>query len=278
MSIRAFEAAARLGSFQAAADELGRVPSAVSHQIKHLEIQLGTTLFQKEGRNRILTADGKVYAEAIDRAFEEISRAGEQLASRQSPKSIRVRTSSGFMTLGILPRLAAFRQRFPQLELEFDIQSASDESMRDDVDAFVQMGRGDETDLVVERLWQSSWIPVTTPEFAREVGQTDIAVLRADFPLLHYKFHATLWDEWFALHAPGMKPCESGMLVDSGATGLALLESGVKGILLGLFPLMSELVRAGRVVVLKNEALTASEDYHLAYRRALIDTDRKSVV
>src|SRR3712207_7750306 len=68
-ALRAFEAAARTGSFRAAADDLGLTPSAVSHAIRGLEQALGTTLFLRTGRSIRLTDGGRTLMRHVERGF-----------------------------------------------------------------------------------------------------------------------------------------------------------------------------------------------------------------
>src|SRR5689334_1948809 len=79
-SIQAFEAAARLGSFAVAAEELAVTPSAVSHQIKLLEDQLGVTLFHRVHRAVVLTEAGRHYASEVIAAFVRIKAATRNVA------------------------------------------------------------------------------------------------------------------------------------------------------------------------------------------------------
>jgi hypothetical protein len=79
-SIQAFEAAARLGSFAVAAEELAVTPSAVSHQIKLLEEQLGVTLFHRVHRAVVLTEAGRHYANEVIAAFARIEAATRNVA------------------------------------------------------------------------------------------------------------------------------------------------------------------------------------------------------
>jgi DNA-binding transcriptional LysR family regulator len=72
--LRAFESAARTGSFRTAADELHLTPSAVSHAIRKLERTLGAGLFEREGRTVILSPEGEALMRHVGHAFEELRR------------------------------------------------------------------------------------------------------------------------------------------------------------------------------------------------------------
>ena len=72
--LRAFEAAARFGSFQGAAVELHRTPSAISHAIRRLEQELGATLFERRGRRAHVSAGGAMLLRHVGPAFDDIRR------------------------------------------------------------------------------------------------------------------------------------------------------------------------------------------------------------
>lgn len=85
-ALHAFEAAARLGSFKAAATELALSPTAVSHRIRTLEAQLGKPLFERRTRAVVLTADGRLLAEAVSGSFAAIAAAAPALAAKLPAK------------------------------------------------------------------------------------------------------------------------------------------------------------------------------------------------
>jgi len=82
-ALRAFEAATRTGSFRLAADDLGLTPSAVSHAIRGLEQDLGTVLFEREGRSIRLTPEGETLMRHVERGFGELHLGLGSVAARK---------------------------------------------------------------------------------------------------------------------------------------------------------------------------------------------------
>lgn len=112
-ALKAFESAARLGSFKAAAQELSITPTAVSHHIKNLEQRLSVSLFVRETRKVMLTDAGKELAEAAQKGFETIDTALKKIAMKE--KQIDVTTTSSFAALVLIPRLRDFNLQYPDI-------------------------------------------------------------------------------------------------------------------------------------------------------------------
>ncbi len=117
-SLRTFEAAARNGSFKAAAAELGVTPTAVSHQIRALEETLDTALFVRRTRAVELTDAGARLAPAVHAAFLSIRAAVEEIA--EAEQVLTVTTTAAFATLRLMPRLPAFEARWPSLRVRVE--------------------------------------------------------------------------------------------------------------------------------------------------------------
>lgn len=114
-SIRVFEAAARLGSFKAAAEELHITPTAVSHQIRNLEAQLGTALFERRTRGVHLTGAGRRLADAARLSLQTLAGAIEDIAGQ--PETLTINTTSAFASLWLVPRLQGFYRAHPDLRV-----------------------------------------------------------------------------------------------------------------------------------------------------------------
>ncbi|MGY6275200.1 LysR family transcriptional regulator [Methylomonas sp. MgM2] len=111
-ALKAFESAARLGSFKAAAAELSISPTAVSHHINKLEQRLSVTLFIRTARKVALTELGKELAAATSQGFQTIETAIEKIAVKD--KQINVATTSSFAALVLIPALQEFYSQYPE--------------------------------------------------------------------------------------------------------------------------------------------------------------------
>lgn len=120
--LRAFEAAARLRSFKRAADELCVTESSISHQVRGLERQLGVKLFERLHRRVILSTEGIEYMLVVSKAFEDIERMSVTISQNKQRTSVRQRlviaSEPGFAQYWLLPRLADWSMRYPEIDLE----------------------------------------------------------------------------------------------------------------------------------------------------------------
>jgi LysR family glycine cleavage system transcriptional activator len=115
-AVRAFEAAARLGSLKAAAEALGVTPSAVSHQIRQLEQELGKRLFIRRNNVIELTPEGhRLFAE-VGAALHVIARATDKI--RMDRQVVAMNVTTWFALHWLIPRLADFQKRHPNIAIE----------------------------------------------------------------------------------------------------------------------------------------------------------------
>ncbi len=116
-SLRTFEAAARLGSFSLAADELSVTASAVSHQVKLLEEYTGVQLFHRIHRSVVLTDVGRRYAKEIAFAFEHMAAATQNIAKSDKSDILSIHCSPSFAAQWLMPRLARFSTLHPDIDV-----------------------------------------------------------------------------------------------------------------------------------------------------------------
>lgn len=116
-SLRAFEAAARQMSFKKAAEELGVTPTAVSHQIRLLEETLGQRLFERRTRQVIMTEAGQQLFPALRDGLDLMAGAVNRVTARPERPSVVITTTTAFAAHWLVPRLAAFRERRPEIGL-----------------------------------------------------------------------------------------------------------------------------------------------------------------
>ncbi|WP_202944293.1 LysR substrate-binding domain-containing protein [Colwellia psychrerythraea] len=114
-SIRVFDAAARLGSFKKAAEELHVTPTAISHQIKTLEEALGTLLFVRKTRVIQLTPEGKLLAETAYNILQQLTNTISEISNTKN--IITVSTTSSFAAMWLVPNLSKFNQLYPDIDV-----------------------------------------------------------------------------------------------------------------------------------------------------------------
>lgn len=229
-AINTFSAAARLGSITRAAAELGVTPSAVSQQIQALEIQLGTTLMAKVGRNIVLTEAGARYFNSIAEDIERITEATLRIRGLQAPTTLSIRASPTFAQSWLLPRIGSFLANCPEVDVRIDGTTEATDFSRDAVDLEIRHGDGRWPGLFVEGLAESRFIPVASPSLL--IGQT---LMPGDLPrwrLIHSVKAQFGWARWFSLNGvefskgPQLLFDRSHMAIDAAVRGLGIaLES-----------------------------------------------------
>ncbi len=163
-----FEAAGRLGSFAAAAAELCLTPSAVSQQIRGLEEALGVSLFERTGRSAALTPQGETYLKEVRKSLQELATSTSRLRRRNRESVLRMSTMSMGAHEFLMPRLAAFHERFPGVELCIETTNEVIDFKVSDYDAALRVGDG-WADLQVHTLGRASFAAVCSQQLAGSI-------------------------------------------------------------------------------------------------------------
>ncbi|WP_455926314.1 LysR substrate-binding domain-containing protein [Pseudomonas putida] len=119
-ALRTFEAAARLGSFKTAADELSVTPAAVSHQVKTLEQTYGVLLFERTGQGVRLTDAGEQLQHQVHGALRELLASVQALAPAPDAQALTLTTTAAFASLWLIPRLGDFHRRYPDVHVRVE--------------------------------------------------------------------------------------------------------------------------------------------------------------
>ncbi|MBE9607616.1 LysR family transcriptional regulator [Acetobacteraceae bacterium H6797] len=233
-ALRAFEAAARLGGFSAAAGELGVTPGAISQQVQLLEARLGRRLFERGPRSLTLTDEGRALLPVLSEALDTVE-AGLARALHPAPRvTLSIFAQTSFALGWMLPRLPRFQQEQPDIELHLST-GIDPPLLRGGPDAVVLHGRGPWPELATHLLFPDRLIPVCSPSWLRSHGPLEPAEL-ARQTLLVSDTAPEDWEEWFA-HAGlrGLRPLRphrfgSSLLPPQGAMhglGVALADQSL---------------------------------------------------
>lgn len=164
-----FEAAGRLGSFAAAAAELHLTPSAISQQIRALEDSIGVPLFERSGRTAVLTRAGESYLREVRQSLAELAASTARLQRREG-QVLRMSTVALAAHEFLLPRLPAFCQRFPGIELRIETSNACVDFRVSDFDAALRVGpEGAWPELASHLVGDVELAPVCSHALAREI-------------------------------------------------------------------------------------------------------------
>lgn len=172
-ALRAFEAAARLGSFKKAAHELAVTPAAISHQLAALEDYLGTPLFIRSNRLVELTATGKKLSEQVTASFSQLQQALVQASTSEAEDRVLVVSSApSIAAKWLVPRLGRFYEQHPDIDLRLSSENQTHDLIKDaSIDIVLRYGKADYTGLHVEKLWEETQIfPVCSPQTWQVAG------------------------------------------------------------------------------------------------------------
>ena len=223
-SLRAFDAAARHGSFRLAAEELNLSPSAVSHAISKLEKSLGALLFDRNGRSLSLTQNGQTLHKHVEEAFSHI-RVGVTAVSARQAQLLRLHTAPSFAAQWLTPRLADFLEKHPGMEVRIAASTDYSRFAADEFDADIVYGKPDNDSLVVHSLGREVVKPMCSPKMAEKIRTPEDLY---GLTLIRSSLKAVTWEDWFkanrmkAPEAVGMRFDRSFMSVQAAADGLGV--------------------------------------------------------
>ena len=220
--LRAFEAAARLGSFERAAEELSVTPSAVSKRVATLEELLGTPLFTRSARALVLTAAGKEYLAQVGTALGLLAAVPLHQRAVQRAQRLRVSAPPTFARQVLVPHLESFTRRHPQIELEVVLSIPYLDVAGSDADVEVRNGDAAAAGGIV--LMRDVVLPVASPTLLARLPPLREPADLTHAPLLRTPLEP--WAPWF--RAAGLdwpEPAQGPKLIDLGLT----LEAAVSG-------------------------------------------------
>ncbi|PHV12907.1 transcriptional regulator GcvA [Chitinimonas sp. BJB300] len=245
-ALRAFEAAARLESFSAAANELFVTHGAVSKQIKQLEEWLGIKLFERSGGRVKLSDTGWRYLVQVQDGFDIIANATAQLQQPNRQRRLVINSTPTLAMHWLLPQLTDFQRQHPDVELRL-VTSDRDVSRLDSpFDLAIRRGPGDWPGYISKPFLDEWEIPLCSPTLLERNAIHTPADL-ARHTLLYADTRPTAWQRWLTLAGvPELKPAATQQF-DHFYLALQAAMDGL-GITLGPLPMMQAEIDAGTLV------------------------------
>lgn len=272
-ALRSFAELSRLGSVNAAAEELNLTQSAIAHQIRALESFVEVPLVERKGRNLALTEQGRIYGYQVRRALEDIALATDSIKKigRFHPSSplVRVSVLPSLAYGWLLPRLPDFYRRFPQIRLFFHGSMEYVDLKAGTVDCAIRFGHGNWQDAVIRPLMSDFLLLVAAPKLLEQepIGSLE-KVLR--LPLMH---SVESWSTWMAtlpneeshMYRPEvhMEFTDSTHLLEAARVGL--------GVALTRRVIADRLIQSGELTRAYNHESIHSSKYYL-----LLPSNRES--
>jgi LysR family glycine cleavage system transcriptional activator len=262
-SLRTFQVAAARASFKAAAEELFVTPSAVSHQIKALEEQLGVVLFERGPRSLALTDAGRSYLQHVETLFARLATVTEQLQVRHGRSLVRLRTPPFFATELLLPRLVSFLEAQPDTDIHIDTDAVPLSVHGPDADLSVVVGATPDGAHACHKLFSQAFVPACSPTLLQRVPIDSVSDLNRHTLIVH-EARRDGWQRWAEPLGIQLHPRKLVRFDTMNAAAQAA-EHGV-GIALVSVPLAHERFMHGSLVKLFDTELRTGESYFLIRR------------
>ncbi len=250
--IRAFEAAGRMGSFSAAARDLGVTQAAISQRIGHLESRLGTPLFLRRPRRTVLTVEGEAWLPFVSDALLMLRQSAEDLFSTRRAR-IAISASASVTELWVAPRLARLTPGggpdlvFHTMVLAAEAAAAGPQPVR------IRYGSGGWAEALQAPLYAEALSPVVAPGLLGQVEDW------RKLPRIGVTGPRQGWTEWSAATGDPALPAPS-LRFDGFAAALAAARAGC-GVLLASLPLIAGDLEGRSLVRLSDTVLLPRETY-----------------
>ncbi|SDS93700.1 transcriptional regulator, LysR family [Pseudomonas granadensis] len=245
--LRAFETVARHMSFTKAAAELNVSQTAVSHQIRRLEAELGSPLFLRRNDGLALSEVGQAYLPGIRSAFQDLRFATEQVLGAGDDNVLTISTLVSVASKWLLPRLPAFHQAFPAIDVRISASTDWVDFRSSGIDAAIRYGHGDWKGLQADFLMSDEIFPVCSPALAQSLNSP--AEL-ANHTLLQVSgVTAGDWATWLSAAGQAPQLAEGPRLTFDLALMAVQAAVDGQGVCIGRSTYVADDLRAGRLVI-----------------------------
>ncbi|MBH9662798.1 transcriptional regulator GcvA [Burkholderia multivorans] len=245
-SLRAFEAAARLGSFTLAADELCVTHGAISRHVQQLETWLGKPLFERLNRRVVLTDAGRAYLAEVGASFDRIALATAQQFGQGQQRVLRVNAPATFSLRWLVPKLSSFQVSHPTIEVRLSTSNEPIDKLRDSADLIIRGGPQTIDGYMADEFLSEVRLPVCAPKLLERTPLRAPADL-ANFTLLHAATYPGMWPEWLAAAGcPNLAPRHALTLEHFYLTLQGALDG--LGVAMGPIALVADDIADGRLV------------------------------
>jgi LysR family glycine cleavage system transcriptional activator len=258
--IKAFEAAARGGSFAAAGAELNVSPAAISRMVHLLEQRLGVALFERKANRLMPTAAGRAYQSGLTPIFDALASLTAQVTAPAALRVLTIGVGPTFAMRWLIPRLADFSRQEPAIEVRFTTGGVA-APFGDDWSCGIKLGGGDWPGLVAEPLFAADLLPVCTPKLAASIKRASDLKPTS---LLRVAHSPEDWRTWLKaagvprLTARGTEFQYYGQALQAALDGL--------GIAMGIRPYIDDDLAAGRLVAPFAQSVPKGMRWYLVYR------------
>ncbi len=261
-ALRALDSFSRCGTVWQAADELNLTRSAVSHQLRLLERDLGFRLLNRIGTRVELTPQGLAYADDVRRALSAIAGSAARNAGREAAGALTVSCAPGFAAGWLCNRIGRFTAAFPDVSLLIVTPRRLGDVSNPDVDIFITYGTGELPDMQVDHVLDVVSTPVCSPAMVNRLGGMPDPVDVLRLGLLHLSNHED-WSGWFRLMGIDEARAATGVVFSDMHLVYSAALAG-QGIAMGDVILCAEAMNGGLLVRPFEQAIRSPRAYYLA--------------
>lgn len=248
---RSFEAAARTLSFTAAAEEIGLTQSAVSQQVKSLEMRLGTALFVRRPRSLALTDAGRKLLPEVGSALEALAAAAGRVDASTPGDTLTVATSVSIAQWVIAPNLSDFTARHPDISVRLLSAIWPDDFHASQADVQVRFGSKKQVGQGAVRLMPDRLVALKSPSLEGDLS---------NLPLVEAVGTSSGWSTWFETQGVRRQPT---VFVDTFGMALQLAAHG-SGVALVTELLAKHAIETGLVERAHGHSVESNEGYYLS--------------
>jgi LysR family glycine cleavage system transcriptional activator len=267
IAVRTFEAAARLGSFALAADELGVTASAVSHQVRLLEVFVDIRLFHRIHRSVVLTDAGRRYAKEIALAFGHIAAATQNIAKSDKSDILSIHSSPSFATQWLMPRLARFSTLHPDIDVRLHA-SHSDVDLVQEFDVDIRYGTVlSATSTVTLFLPEEIIVPLCAPALMEGSKPIRTPTDLRHHTLIHSEVNLVSWRDWVRGKPKLQLDLKRGLRFDRSFMSIGAAVDGL-GVCLESLLLAQREMDTGRLVMPFGPDGVKIQGHNLAYLKS----------
>jgi LysR family glycine cleavage system transcriptional activator len=263
-ALRAFEAAARLQSYTAAARELGVTQGAISRQIQLLEAWLGCKLFVRDRQGVQTTAAARELCAQATAWFDQIENATQRIKAPRSSRQLRVKLPPTFAIQWLMPRLARFHALHPEIEVQITTSHLRTDWHTEDVDVSIRSEAHDAVDGSAVQLFPETLIPVCAPSLLRSGPK-----IRSPRDLLKHDLLCSTnrpddWPQWFSAAGIDNPSLPAGLQFENAALAYQAAANGL-GVMIALMPFVAEALNEGRLTCPLKQSAQLQRGYYLTH-------------
>ena len=265
--LAAFESCARHMSVKLASAELNVTPGAVSRQIRGLEDEAGTPLFQRDKDGMHLTPEGEELYAVLARGFSQASEAFDRIRAGRAQSSVTLACSTAFGSLWLMPRIGSFWRSHPEIAVNHMISDVANDYRRAEIDLRVRYGAGAWPDEITTRLFGDRIFPVCGPGYHRKQRKTPDAKI-GELDLLHVAGvdpEWTNWEEFLRRAEVSHGPIGGRRFNNFSVMMQAAMDD--QGVALGWERLVSPMIDDGRLKKITKLSIDAPGAYYLTWNQ-----------